>query len=215
KDGEEHFNLISALHKSLRGSDPQAGLYWLARMLVGGADPLYIARRLVRFASEDIGLADPQALVQANAAKDAVHFLGLPECDTALAQCVLYLATAPKSNAAYVAVKGAKGDVAETRNEPVPLHIRNAPTRLMGELGYGKGYRYDHDAPDRFSGQSFLPDSLQGTVYYEPGPYGFEKEVKKRIAYWDRLRRERSPDGDVVRDPDRDASPDAPRDETG
>jgi putative ATPase len=191
KGGEEHYNLISALHKSLRGSDPQAGLYWLARMIEGGADPLYIARRLVRFASEDIGLADPQALAQAIAARDAAHFLGYPECDTALAQCVVYLATAPKSNAIYTAIKAAKQDVAQTRNDPVPLHIRNAPTELMSDLGYGDGYEYDHDQPGAFSGQPYLPDALQGRTYYEPGPYGFERDVRKRIDYFDRLRRER------------------------
>jgi putative ATPase len=191
KAGEEHYNLISALHKSLRGSDPQAGLYWLARMIEGGADPLYIARRLVRFASEDVGLADPRALEQAMAARDAVHFLGFPEGDTALAQLVVYLATAPKSNRIYAAIQAARRDVHETRNEPVPLHIRNAPTDLMGELGYGKGYRYDHDEPGAFSGQSYLPESLQGERYYEPGDFGFEKEIRKRIEYWSRLRRER------------------------
>lgn len=191
KGGEEHYNLISALHKSLRGSDPQAALYWLARMMEGGADPLYIARRLVRFASEDIGLADPNALVQAIAAKDAVHFLGYPECDTALAQCVIYLATAPKSNRTYLAILAAKKDVFETRNEPVPLSIRNAPTALMRELGYGRGYRYDHEEKDAFSGQEFLPPPLQNRRYYEPGPYGFEKEIQKRLDYWDRLRQER------------------------
>ena len=189
--GEEWYNLISALHKSLRGSDPQAGLYWLARMLEGGADPLYIARRLVRFASEDIGLADPNALVQALAAKDAVHFLGLPECNTALAQAVIYMATAPKSNRLYIGYKNVATDVANTRNDPVPLHIRNAPTKLMKELGYGKEYKYDHDAPDGFSGQDFLPETLQGKVYYEPGPYGFEKDIKRRIDYWNDLRKKR------------------------
>ncbi len=193
--GEEFYNLISALHKSLRGSDPQAGLYWLARMLEGGAPPLYIARRLVRFASEDIGLADPQALAQANAAKDAVHFLGLPEGDTALAQAVIYLATAPKSNRVYRALKAATHDVAETRNEPVPPHLRNAPTKLMREQGYGKGYQYDHDAPDAFSGQDFLPEALAGAAYYEPGPYGFEKDIKRRLDYWERLRRQRREEG--------------------
>ena len=191
KGGEEHYNLISALHKSLRGSDPQAGLYWLARMIEGGADPLYIARRLVRFATEDVGLADPQALVQAMAARDAVHFLGYPEGDTALAQLVVYLATAPKSNRIYTAIKAAKNDVAQTRNEPVPLHIRNAPTSLMKDLGYGNGYRYDHDAPDAFSGQSFLPDAIRDHEYYTPGPYGFEKDVQKRIDYFLRLRKKR------------------------
>ncbi len=189
--GEEWYNLISALHKSLRGSDPQAGLYWLARMLEGGADPLYVSRRLVRFASEDIGLADPNALVQALAAKDAVHFLGMPECNTALAQAVVYLAVAPKSNRLYTGYDAAMADVKETRNEPVPLHIRNAPTKLMKGLGYGKGYQYDHDAKNGFSGQDFLPESLQGKEYYEPGPYGFEKDVKRRIDYFNSLRQER------------------------
>ncbi len=189
--GEEWYNLISALHKSLRGSDPQAGLYWLARMLEGGADPLYIARRLVRFASEDVGLADPNALVQALAAKDATHFLGLPECNVALAQAVVYLATAPKSNRLYVGYHNVASDVENTRNDPVPLHIRNAPTKLMKDLGYGREYQYDHDAPDGFSGQDFLPEALRGKVYYEPGPFGFEKDVKRRIEYWDGLRRQR------------------------
>ncbi len=224
KEGEEHYNLISAVHKSLRGSDPQAGLYWLARMIEGGADPLYIARRLVRFASEDIGLADPQALVQALAAKDAAHFMGYPECDTALAQAVVYLATAPKSNRLYTAIKAARRDVRQTRNEPVPLHIRNAPTGLMKDLGYGKGYQYDHDAPDAFSGQDHLPDSLAGRTYYRPGAYGFEKDVARRIAYWDRLRQERretaepaAPPGEETRPAGASAGADAepaPRDET-
>ncbi|MBN1257994.1 MAG: replication-associated recombination protein A [Planctomycetes bacterium] len=191
KKGEEYYNLISALHKSLRGSDPQAGLYWLARMIEGGADPLYIARRLVRFASEDIGLADPQALVQAIAAKDAVHFLGFPECDVALAQCVVYLATAPKSNKLYSGISSAKRDVEQTRNDPVPLHIRNAPTKLMQDSGYGKGYQYDPDAENGFSGQQYLPETLQGRTYYTPGQFGFEKEIQKRIDYWNRLRKER------------------------
>ncbi len=189
--GEEWYNLISALHKSLRGSDPQAGLYWLARMLEGGADPLYITRRLVRFATEDVGLADPNALIQAVAAKDAVHFLGMPECNTALAQLVVYLATAPKSNRIYAGYNAAAADVADTRNDPVPLHIRNAPTKFMQGLGYGKNYQYDHDAPDGFSGQDFLPDSLKERTYYDPGPFGFEKDIRKRIEYWNKLRRER------------------------
>lgn len=189
--GEEHYNLISALHKSLRGSDPQAGLYWLARMIEGGADPLYIVRRLVRFASEDIGLADPQALVQAIAVRDACHFLGYPECDNALAQLVVYLGTAPKSNAVYMAMHRARDAVRKTRNDPVPLHIRNAPTNLMKELDYGKGYQYDHDAEDGFSGQSFLPEALAGRTFYTPGPYGFEKDIRKRLEYWDRLRQKR------------------------
>lgn len=189
--GEEHYNLISALHKSLRGSDPQAAVYWLARMLEGGADPLYVARRLVRFASEDVGLADPNALVQAIAARDAAHFLGMPECNVSLTQAVVYLATAPKSNRLETAYLAARADVENTRNEPVPLHIRNAPTRLMKDLGYGSGYVYDHDAPDSFSGQSHLPQSLEGRVYYEPGPYGFEKDIKRRLEYWDDLRARR------------------------
>lgn len=191
KQGEEHYNLISALHKSLRGSDVQAGLYWLARMIEGGADPLYIVRRLIRFASEDIGLADPQALVQAMVAQQAVHFLGFPECDVALAQCVIYLATAPKSNSVYVAMGRAKRAVGETRNDPVPLHIRNAPTRLMKEVGYGAGYQYDHNEQDKFSGASFLPEGLSNPLFYEPGAYGFEKEVQKRLDYWAQLRAKR------------------------
>lgn len=189
KKGEEHYNLISALHKSLRGSDPQAGLYWLARMLEGGADPLYIARRLIRFATEDIGLADPQAIIQAIATKEAVHFIGYPECDTALAQCTIYLATAPKSNATYVAINKAKKEVMQYRNEPVPLHIRNAPTKLMKNLNYGKDYKYDHNEKNSYSDQSFLPKSLGHPQYYKPGQYGFEKEIKKRIDYWNSLKK--------------------------
>ncbi|MDR1536031.1 MAG: replication-associated recombination protein A [Planctomycetota bacterium] len=189
--GEEWYNLISALHKSLRGSDPQAGLYWLARMLEGGADPLYLARRLIRFASEDVGLADPGALVQAVAAKDAVHFLGMPEADNALAQAVVYLATAPKSNRIYAAYSRAVADVAQTRNDLVPPHIRNAPTKLMRELGYGRDYQYDPDAEDGFSGQEYLPEALRGRIYYQPGSLGFEKDIQRRIDYWNRLRRER------------------------
>lgn len=191
KGGDEHFNLISALHKAVRGSDPQGALYWLARMLEGGADPLYICRRLVRMASEDIGLADPQALVQAVAARDTAHFLGMPECDSALAQCVIYLATAPKSNRAYLAMNAARALVQETRNEPPPLHIRNAPTSLMKDLGYNKGYQYDPDCPDHYSGQEYLPEALYGTEFYAPGTYGFEKEIQKRLAYWARLKQER------------------------
>lgn len=188
KQGEEHYNLISALHKSLRGSEPQAALYWLARMIEGGADPLYIARRLVRFASEDVGLADPHALVQAIAVKDACHFLGFPECDTALAQLVVYLATAPKSNKLYVGMSAAKKAVHENRNEPVPLHIRNAPTKLMKNLGYGKGYQYDHNTDNACSGQSYLPESQEGSIFYEPTNYGFEKDIKKRMEYWNTIR---------------------------
>ncbi|MEI6092169.1 MAG: replication-associated recombination protein A [bacterium] len=189
KRGEEYYNIISALHKSLRGSDVQAALYWLARMIEGGADPLYIVRRLMRFASEDIGMADPNAVLQAMAAKDAVHFIGYPECHTALAQCVIYLATAPKSNRVYTAFGQAQSSVLNTRNEPVPLNIRNAPTKLMKELDYGKDYQYDHSSEHSFSGQDFLPESLQGTSFYEPGPYGFEKEIKKRMDYWTDLKK--------------------------
>jgi len=190
KDGEGHFNLISALHKSLRGSDAQAGLYWLGRMLYGGEDPLYIARRLVRFASEDIGLADPEALVIANAAKDACHFIGMPECDLALAQLVVYLAAAPKSNALYAAMGKVKRDIREHQALPPPLHIRNAPTRLMKDLGYGAGYGYDHDFPEHIAPQEYLPDNLRGKVYYKAGELGFEKRISERMAYWEKLRRE-------------------------
>ena len=190
KKGEEYYNLISALHKSMRGSDPQASLYWLARMIEGGADSLYIARRLVRFATEDIGLADPQALAQTIAVKDAVNFLGYPEGDTALAQAVVYLATAPKSNKLYVAMNNAKYDVREKPNEPVPMHIRNAPTKLMKNLGYGKNYQYDHNSPQGFSDQSFLPEGLQDAQYYQPKDLGFEREVKKRMEYWKKLKQQ-------------------------
>jgi putative ATPase len=165
KTGEEHYNLISALHKSLRGSDPNASLYWLARMLEGGEDPLYIARRLIRFAVEDIGIADPQALVIAIAAKDAVHFIGRPEGDLALAECVAYLARAPKNNNLYLAYDEAKQDALKTQAEPVPLHIRNAPTALMKKLGYGKGYKYPHDYPDASVEQDYLPKKLKNRKY--------------------------------------------------
>jgi len=191
KSGEEHFNLISALHKSLRGSDAQAALYWLARMLVGGEDPLYIARRLVRFATEDVGLADPQALQVAVAAKEAVDFVGMPECDLALAEAAVYLAAAPKSNSLYAAMNEAKRDISEREAPPVPLHIRNAPTDLMKRLGYGRGYRYDHDEPGHIAPQTYLPDELAGRVYYRPGEYGFEREIAKRLAYWERMRASR------------------------
>jgi len=165
KAGEEHYNLISALHKSLRGSDPDAGLYWLARMLEGGEDPLYIARRLVRFAVEDIGAADPQALVIAIAAKDAVHFIGRPEGDLALAECVVYLAGAPKNNDIYLAYSTAQEDALKTLAEPVPMHIRNAPTRLMKKLGYGKGYKYPHNYPGKKVQQDYMPERLRGRTY--------------------------------------------------
>jgi putative ATPase len=184
KSGEEHFNLISALHKAVRGSDPDAALYWLARMIDGGEDPLYIARRLVRMATEDIGMADPAALATAVAARDAFHFLGSPEGELALAQAVLYLATAPKSNRAYTAWKAAMSRARETPSAPVPLHIRNAPTGLMKELGYGQGYRYDPDEEEGVSGQYYLPDGLRDERFYEPGRYGFEKTVSERLRWW-------------------------------
>jgi putative ATPase len=189
KAGEEHYNIISALHKSLRGSDPDAALYWLARMLASGEDPLYIARRLIRFASEDVGNADPQALTVAVAAKDAYHFLGSPEGELALAQCATYLATAPKSNAVYVAYGEARKDVEAAPAEPVPLHIRNAPTPLMGELGYGEGYKYAHDYEGAHVEQTYLPERLQGRTYYRPTNRGLEAEIGKRLAAWRKTRR--------------------------
>jgi putative ATPase len=181
KSGEEHYNLISALHKSLRGGDPDASLYWLARMIEGGEDPLYIARRMVRFASEDIGNADPQALQVALSAMEAFHFIGLPEGTLALAQAALYLATAPKSNAVCVAYGRAAKDAREKGSLPVPLHIRNAPTRLMKELGYGKGYKYPHQFPDARVDQDYMPDGLKGRTYYDPTDRGFEKEIRRRL----------------------------------
>ena len=186
KAGEEHYNLISALHKSLRGSDPDAALYWLARMLASGEDPLYLARRLVRFASEDIGNADPRALSLALAAKEAYHFLGSPEGELALAQCVVYLATAPKSNAVYVAFNEARADVASAPAEPVPLHIRNAPTSLMAELGYAQGYKYAHDYQGAHIEQDYLPERLRERTYYRPTDRGLEAEIRKRLAAWRR-----------------------------
>jgi len=184
KSGEEHYNLMSALHKSMRNSDPDASVYWLARMVESGEDPLYIARRLMRFASEDIGNADPQALTVAVAAKDAVHFIGMPEGNTALAQVVLYLATAPKSNAVYRAYVQAAEDATQDIAEPVPLHLRNAPTPLMRELKYGKDYRYAHDEPDGISDMECLPPSLQGRRYYTPTDRGFEAEIERRLKEW-------------------------------
>ena len=189
KNGEEHYNLISALHKSLRGSDPQAALYWLARMLEAGEDPMYLVRRLARFASEDIGLADPAALVQAMAAKEAVHFLGMPEANTALAQLTVYLATAPKSNALYVAYKDASKDALQTSHHKAPLHIRNAPTKLMKDLGYGRDYQYSHDFENSYSYQKYFPDRMEEKTYYTPSPFGFEKEVKKRLDWWEGLKK--------------------------
>ena len=188
KRQEAHYNLISALHKSLRGSDAQAALYWMCRMLTGGEDPLYIARRLVRFAVEDIGLADPQALVQANAAKEAYDFLGSPEGELALVQCVLYLATAPKSNASYMAYGAANRSAKEFGSLMPPMHILNAPTKLMKELGYSKGYEYDHSSEDGFSGQNYFPDGMARQDYYQPVERGFEREIIKRLEYWEKLR---------------------------
>jgi putative ATPase len=190
KAGEEHYNIISALHKSLRGSDPDAALYWMARMLAAGEDPLYIARRMVRFASEDIGNADPQALQVALAAKDAYHFLGTPEGELALAQAAVYLATAPKSNTVYAAMARIQREVQETQALPVPLHIRNAPTRLMKDLGYGKGYKYDHDYEDHYAAQECLPKKLRGRQYYFPSTFGFEKEIQKRMDWWKRKKQQ-------------------------
>ena len=181
KDGDDHFDAISALHKTIRGSDADAALYWLARMLERGDDPLYVARRLVRFASEDIGLADPQALELAMAAQQAVHFIGMPEGALALAELTIYLSLAPKSNAVYVAYGAAVEDVARTRNDPVPLHLRNAPTRMMKEMGFGKGYKYAHDFEGGIIGQQNLPANLAGRTYYRPVDRGFERDLKRRM----------------------------------
>ncbi len=192
KSRDGHYNLISALHKSVRGSDPDAALYWLARMLDGGEDPLYIARRLVRMAVEDIGLADPQAVVQAIAAKDTYDFLGSPEGELALAQATVYLATAPKSNGAYVAYKAARRAAKQHGSLMPPKIILNAPTKLMEEEGYGEGYDYDHDAPEGFSGQSYFPDEMaERPRFYDPPERGFEREIRKRLAYWEGLRKKR------------------------
>jgi len=184
KDGEEHYNLISALHKSLRGSDPDAALYWLGRMIAAGEDPLYIARRMVRFASEDIGNADPQALVVAMAAQQAFHFIGLPEGELALAQAAVYLATAPKSNSLYLGYGKVKEAINKKGYLPVPLHIRNAPTKLMKELDYGKDYKYAHDYDEAYVPQEYLPDELKGQIFYQPKDMGFEKTIKERLNFW-------------------------------
>ena len=191
KDRDGHYNLISALHKSLRGSDPQASLYYLARMLTAGEEPLYVLRRLVRFASEDIGLADPQALTQCLAAKDAYQFLGSPEGELAIVQACLYCATAPKSNAAYAAQKSAFRAAKETGSLMPPANILNAPTKLMKDIGYGEGYSYDHEAADGFSGDNYWPDQMEPQTFYSPVERGFERKVRERIAYWDKLREER------------------------
>lgn len=184
KGGEMHFDLISALHKSVRGSDPDGALYWLARMLAGGEDPLYLARRLVRMAIEDVGLADPNALPIAVAAQQAMHFIGSPEGDLALAECAVYLAVAPKSDRVYAAFKRAGDDVSESRHDPVPLHLRNAPTTLMKSIGYGEGYRHAHDYEEEFTPQQHLPDALRDRIYYEPRDRGFETGISERLRRW-------------------------------
>lgn len=192
KSQDGHYNLISALHKSVRGSDPDAALYYLCRMFDAGEDPLYLGRRLVRMAVEDIGLADPQALVVANAAKDAYDYLGSPEGELALAQACVYLATAPKSNAVYLAYKSAMRSAKENGSLLPPKHILNAPTRLMKTEGYGDGYRYDHDEPDAFSGQNYFPEKMPRKAYYRPPDRGFERELNKRIEWWNKLRQDRT-----------------------
>ncbi|MEQ8203587.1 MAG: replication-associated recombination protein A, partial [Smithellaceae bacterium] len=184
KNGEEHYNLISAFHKSLRGSDPDAALYWLGRMLNAGEDPLFIARRMIRFASEDIGNADPRALEITIAAQQAFHFIGLPEGELALAQAAVYLATAQKSNSLYAGYGRVKEIINKTGYLPVPLHIRNAPTKLMKELDYGKNYKYAHDYDDAYIPQEYLPDKLQGQKFYYPKESGYEKTIKERMAFW-------------------------------
>ncbi|HPF45762.1 MAG TPA: replication-associated recombination protein A [Emcibacteraceae bacterium] len=192
KDREGHYNLISALHKSLRGSDTDAALYWAARMLAGGEEPLYILRRLVRFAVEDIGLADPQAVIQANAAREVYEFLGSPEGEIAIAQAVIYLGTAPKSNAVYKAQKASFRRAKETGSLNPPMHILNAPTKMMKDMGYGKDYQYDHDTEDGFSGQNYFPDNLPREEFYKPVTRGFEREIQKRLDYWKKLRSEKN-----------------------
>ena len=190
KSGEQHYNLISALHKAVRGSDPQGALYWLARMLAGGEDPLYLARRLVRIAAEDVGLADPRALSVALAAKDAYHFLGSPEGELALAEATIYLATAPKSNRAYAAFGEAQEAAKAHPAEPVPLHIRNAPTGLMKDLGYGAGYKYAFDSAQAYIPQEYLPEALRGASWYVPTDFGYEKTIKERMEWWQKLKRD-------------------------
>jgi len=192
KSGEEHYNLISALHKAVRGSDPDAALYWLARMLAGGEDPLYLARRIVRMSIEDIGLADPRAVTIANAAKEVYHFLGSPEGELALAQAVVYLATAPKSNRIYAAFGEAQNAARQHPSEPVPLHLRSAPTPLMKGLGYGEGYQYAHDHAEAYIPQEYLPEPLRGAHWYTPSAFGYEKTVQERMEWWERIKREAS-----------------------
>ena len=191
KSRDGHYNLISALHKAVRGSDPDAALYWFARMLDGGEDPLFLARRIVRMAVEDIGLADPQALTQALAAKDAYDFLGSPEGELAIAQALIYVATAPKSNAAYMAYKAAQRMAKSHGSLAPPKHILNAPTQMMAEQGYGEGYQYDHDTAEGFSGQDYFPDDMARQQLYDPPERGFEREIRKRLAYWEGLRKRR------------------------
>jgi len=190
RKGEGHFNLISALHKAVRGSDPDGALYWFARMLEGGEEPLFLARRLIRMATEDIGLADPEALKLAIAAKEAYQMLGSPEGELALAEVVVYLALAPKSNRIYTAYKAARAKAKESAHLPPPLHILNAPTKLMKELGYGKGYRYDHDEEGAFSGQSYFPEGMERPIFYEPVERGFEREMGKRLTYFQKKRKD-------------------------
>jgi putative ATPase len=189
KGGEEMYNMLSAFHKSLRGSDPQGALYWMGRMIEGGGDPMIMFRRAIAMAAEDIGLADPEALKLAVAARDAYHMLGPPEGYLPLAEMIVYLATAPKSNRSMLALVAAREAARAHPAEPVPMHIRNAPTGLMKELGYGAGYHYAHDAPEAYIPQEYLPEPLRGTRFYEPGPYGFEKEIAKRLAWWEEIRR--------------------------
>lgn len=190
-DGDWHYDVVSALIKSLRGSDPDAALYWLARMVEAGEDPLFIARRMVIFASEDVGNADPQALTVALSVKDSVHFVGMPEGFIPLAQGVVYLATAPKSNSSYIAYKRAREDVKKFGNLPVPAHLRNAPTKLAKSMGHGEGYLYPHDDPDSVVAQTYFPDELKGSVYFRPGGFGFEKTIAERLAWWKRKREEK------------------------
>jgi putative ATPase len=197
KGGDQHYDVISALHKSMRGSDPDAALYWLARMIEAGEDPLYIARRLVRFASEDVGMADPEALVIAVAAQQAVHFIGIPEGNLALAQAVVYLATAPKSNSLYQAYSRVRDEVRRGPATSVPLHLRNPETSLMKEMGFGKGYRYAHDYPGHFIRQQYLPDELKGRQYYTPSDQGYEREVASRLHFWWQGKDETEKEGEV------------------
>jgi putative ATPase len=186
KNREEHFNMLSAYHKALRGSDPQGALYWMARMLEGGEDPMTLFRRAIAMAAEDVGLADPQALSLAVAARDAYHMLGPPEGYLPLAEMTIYLATAPKSNRSMVALRAALDAAQRTPAEPVPLHIRNAPTGLMKQLGYGAGYRYAHDSPTAYTPQEYLPEALRGARFYEPGDMGFEKRIRERLEWWEK-----------------------------